>query len=101
MDLKEMSDFLPECAWCRLFVFTRGLGPRMSDFFHSRFAPEHSLADVDLAILGLVASSELPMDSVLETDFLEQSSATLGCHGFAAAGSGGGGQSGADSGAWP
>jgi hypothetical protein len=76
----------------------------MTDFVHSRFAPTQSLADVDLVILGLVMSSELPMDSML--DLLEPSSAILAVHGlgppFAAAGSGGSGHGGADRGdGWP
>jgi hypothetical protein len=76
----------------------------MTDFVHSRFAPTQSLADVDLVILGLVMSSELPMDSML--DLLEPSSAILAVHGLgkplAASGSGGSGHGGADRGdGWP
>ena len=42
IDFNERRDFLPNegPCWCKLFVLTRGLGPRIKDFFHSRFAPE-------------------------------------------------------------
>ena len=109
IDFNERTDFLPDEGpwWCKLFVLMRGLGPSIKDFFHSRFAPRKTFTDADLVIFGLVISSELPMDSMLEMDFLEPSAANrLAAHAlgarfpkpFAASGSGGRGQSGADSG---
>ena len=75
MDIIERRDFRQDqdgALSCKLIAFRIGRGPRTIEFFQSRFAPYFSLALEDLPILGLPTSSELPTDSMLETDCRER-----------------------------